>query len=231
MPEKTSIIMNAYIKSPMVAQMTMASLANIRRYTGQPYELIVVDNEPLFPIRDEYKVLKIDKYIKNEKDIGCYASYNLGVSQADPDSKYFVFIQNDVFVFEGWMEGLRKYLENNLADVVFPDQVPRDREYVLNSYNLAWDSVEAMKGSRDAGLMMMTRRAFEIVGGWPEGLKTAIIAEKHMYDRIGRAGLRWADTNKVMITHIMAATNLIRLHENPQDYNDSVDKEEKYANQ
>lgn len=87
----------------MVAHMTMASLASIRKFTGVKYELIIVDNEPSYYIRDEYDVLRPDVYIRLEKDIGCYASYNLGAAVSRGD--VLVFIQNDVFVHEGWLQG------------------------------------------------------------------------------------------------------------------------------
>ena len=85
-----------------------------------------------------------------------------------------------------------------------------------------------MKGGRDAGLIMMTREAFNKTGGWDEDL--TLLAERDFYDRMGNAGLNWIDTNKVQITHIMAATNLNRLDEKPDEYNKMMTKDAEKLN-
>ena len=222
----TSIIMNSYIKNRMVANMTIASLSAIRMFTdtNPEYEIIVIDNEPEFQIRDDYETLKIDKYVKNEEDIGCYASYNLGASKADGEN--LVFIQNDVFVHEGWLKWLLYYTTKGF-DVVFADQYPKTRKHVLETYDMNPDSKSAMMGWRDAGCMLITKKGFDKVSGWPEGTKSAILSEKFMYERIGNGGLTWTDARKSIITHICAATNLLIQHEDEEEYFKRMDSEER----
>jgi GT2 family glycosyltransferase len=211
MAKKTSVIMNCYNQTRWQTHMSMQALANITKFTDpEDYEMIVIDNVPKRQIRDDYHVLKIDKHEINKKDRGYTGSYNQGAKLAAGD--YFVFIQNDVFVPEGWLPGLRQYLEHGF-DMVFPDQVPRSREYVKASYTRSPFHPEAMKGGRDAGLLMIKRQAFEKMGGWDESL--GLLAEKDFYQRfVGE----WTETNKVIITHIMAATNLVLYEEDPAEY-------------
>ena len=53
--------MTCYLQEPFQAHMTMAALANIARYTDpDTYELILMSDSEKFPVRDDYKVLKID---------------------------------------------------------------------------------------------------------------------------------------------------------------------------
>lgn len=226
MSHLTSIVMTAYIQNQFQCHMTMATIANVTRYTNpEEYELILMSDSEKFPVRDDYKVLKIDKYIKTE-GVGYTASMNQGAKMAK--GKYLVFLQNDVFVWENWLPDLRDYLEMELADCVIPDQVPRDREFVLQSYEM--DRLQAMKyGSRDAGLLMITKSAFEKTGGWDENL--SLLCEKDFYKRMAKAGVTQIDTCRVMISHIMAATNLDRLHNKPQEYDDMMRKDAKQLNE
>lgn len=211
-----SIIVTAYIQTPFQAHMTMASIANVTRYTDpEDYELILVSSEEKFPVRDDYHVLKIDDYVKT--NCSYTAAMNLGANRAHGD--VFVFLQNDVFVWEGWLAKMRWYIEHNLADCVIPDQVPRDRRFVMKSWGMTME--EGMKyGSRDAGCLMITKDAFWKIDGWNEEL--TLLCEKDFYQRMANAGIRQVDTCKVMITHIMAATNLHRLYENPREYEEMM---------
>jgi GT2 family glycosyltransferase len=222
----TSIIMTTYMQTPFQAHMTMASLANVTRYTDpEDYELILMSDSEQYPVRDEYKVLKIDQYIKTE-GVGYTRAMNLGAARAK--GEYLVFLQNDVFIWESWLPKLRWYLENAIADCVIPDQCPRDRAFVKMSYNL--DMAEGTKfGSRDAGLLMITKDAFKKTGGWNDEL--SILAEKDFYERMGRTGVKQIDTCKVMISHIMAATNLDRLHKNPEEYESMMKHDVEVLNQ
>jgi GT2 family glycosyltransferase len=225
MPRLTSIILTAYNQTQFQAHMTMAVIANLTRYTNpEEYELILMSDSEKFPVRDDYKVLKIDKYIKSE-GWGYTKSMNEGAKLAN--GEYLIFMQNDVFVFEGWLEDLRDYMEMELCECIIPDQMPRPRDFVLQSYQMS--AVEAMQyGSRDAGLLMIRKSAFKRTGGWDE--RQSLLAEKDFYQRMAKAGVIQRDTCRVMISHIMAATNLYRLHTNPKEYDDLMAIDAKIQN-
>ena len=223
---KVSIICSTFNNTRTATHMSMLCLDHIRKFTDPPYQLIVIDPIPKFPIRDDYKTLQLENdpdtiWAKFPTDIGYTAGMNKGAELAT--GEVLVFIQNDVFVREGWLKDMLWYIETSRWDVVFPDQVPRTREYVEHSYLRQHDDLEAMRGGRDAGLMMITKSAFERCGGWnPE---MTLLAERDFYERMDRVGLKWTDTNKVFITHIMAATNLERLDKNPQEYEERMSKD------
>ena len=217
MPNLTSIIMTAYIQEPFQAHMTMASIANITRYTDpEDYELILMSDSEKFPVRDDYKVLKIDRYERTE-NVSYTQAMNMGARLATGD--YLCFIQNDIFVWEYWLDDLKEYFIRGLADCVIPDQCPRDRAFVKKAQQMDYE--EAMKfGSRDAGLLYITRDAFRRTHGWNEEL--TLLCDTDFYQRMAKAGVRQIDTCKVMITHIMAATNLARLHRKPEEYDNMM---------
>jgi hypothetical protein len=62
-------------------------------------------------------------------------------------------------------------------------------------------------GQRDAGLLGITRSAFEKSGGWDDRYQN-LLGEAAFYHRIDQAGLSWTDHTNALITHIMAASNL-----------------------
>lgn len=205
-----SIIMNAFNQNKAQTHMTITALDAIRRFTDTDYELILIDNVPAFGFYDPYKTIQLDHHVVNDPDPGCYASFNQGAKLAKGD--YLAFIQNDVYVTERCIDNMRYYLDNDIVDVVFPDQAPRTREYIKRSYELDFEDPEVMKsGSRDAGLMMMPREIYEKSGGWPEEIKSAIIGETIYYDTLFKKNsFRWVSTRKAQILHIMAATNLAK---------------------
>jgi|SRR3990167_2022669 len=211
-PDLTSIIFTAFVQEPWQAHMSMASLANITRYTNpKDYELIVMSDSEKFPIRDDYKVLKIDRYERTE-GLSYTQSMNRGAKLAK--GEYLCFFQNDVFVWYYWLDDLKEYVLKNLADCVIPDQVPRSYEDVEKIKLL--DCEEAMYGSRDEGLLFITREAFKRTGGFNESL--TLLQARDFYERMQNNGIRQIDTCKVIISHIMAATNMNTLYKNPEQY-------------
>lgn len=221
---KATIIMTAYIQERFQAHMTMLSIDCITKYTEPwDYELILMSDSEKYPVRDDYKTLKIDKYIKTEGK-SYTQSMNLGAQEAQGD--VLVFLQNDVFVTEGWLEDMLYYIERMGFEAVFPDQVPRTREYIKETYKLDMEDPEALKGGRDAGCLMITRDAFERTGGWNEEL--TLLCEADFYKRMDKVGVAWTDARKARINHIMAATNLHRMDTKPEEYDkmmkDDADK-------
>lgn len=210
---KYSIILNAYDTDLASRHMTMACLAAIRKFTEPPYELIVVDNEPTLAIRDEYGALHLDKVIELNPKTTVYQSYNIGAQAATTD--YLFFIQSDVFVHEGTFDKLFAYFKD--YEMVFPQQIPISRDDVKKLYELK-DGEMAEIGQRDAGLIGITKGAFERAGGW-DGSFHNLLGEAAFYYRCDQAGVGWIDRTNAFITHIMAGNNL---RKDPSLYNEEM---------
>lgn len=203
MTNKTSIIINRFDQTTLAKHITYACMGNLFRFTDrEDFELIIVDNRPDMTFKNDYNVFDVDLYIKNDKDIGFSASMNLGAGRSSGD--VLCFMQTDVFVWEGWLKAMRHYIDNGLADVVFPDQIPHTREWVKDQYGLPTEL--AVAGWRDAGMIMMSRESFDKTGGWDEEFG-AVFQDRVMFQRIGKAGLREVVTTKALVTHIMGGTN------------------------
>ncbi len=206
-----SIILNSYNPSHQQAHMTMACLAAIRKFTEEPYELIVVenDNPTRNQVRDDYGVLRLATdvvNIFNEENQSVGYSYHQGAQVAK--GKYLVFIQSDVFVHEGTITKLVKYLDK--YDAAFPQQIPISRHDVLQMYATP-DGEPTHIGQRDAGMIAITKEAYERCGGWDTRFKN-LLAEKALFTRWDRTGVTWTDRTNCFITHIMGGSNWLKDH-------------------
>jgi len=199
----TSVIVVGYHKTAISAHMTMACLANITKYTDtEDYELILIEDVPEFKVRDDYHVLKIDKHIILKKYTNYSTKMNLAAKKAK--GEFIAFVQNDVFVWEGWLKGLRYYLENGLGDAIIPSQFPSTRQHILDTYTQTYE--EGLNGgTRDACMIMITREAFDKTGGFDDNLQ--VFVEKDFYQRMSDAGINQITTSKVDITHITLGTH------------------------
>ena len=200
---KTSIIMTAYNQSVVSAHITMAALANITKYTDpEDYELILIEDIPKFDVRDDYKVLKIDKHIILDE----YTNYTVKMNMAAKEAtgEYLCFIQNDVFVWEGWLKSFLYYFDNKLSECMIPDQFPRTREYIKKADAMTYEEGLDM-GQKEDCMYFMTRDVFDRIGGWNENLKALI--QRDFYQRCEDAEVTVSSTNKVQVTHITLATH------------------------
>ena len=214
---KTSIIFTAYDSTQLLRQISCLALQSIMKYTDdKDYELIFMDTIPSgcenhLRFDDAYNCIELNqrpdrRWIQRledeEGDPGQYEMYNIGATYASGD--LLCFYQNDVFVTEGWLPTLRYYIEKDMADVVFPDQGGRKRQEMLDSYDLTPE--EAIGGERNAGLILMTREAFDKSGGWDGRIKLNY-GEKRFYSDLEETGARLLTTYKTRIMHIASATN------------------------
>ena len=196
-----SIIMNSYSPNKAQRHMDMECIAEIRKYTDGDYEIIIIDNDQTHRFRDDYGVLAPYTLIEQE-NTNVYESYHRGAQIAKGD--IFVFIQNDVYVHEGCIDKLAVYLKE--YDVAFPQQIPISREDVKKIYEVK-DGELAHVGQRDAGLIMITREAYERCGGWDTRFHN-MLGEKAFFIRWDQTGVSWVDRTNAFISHIMAGNNL-----------------------
>lgn len=198
MDKKVSIIVVDYDVIRLQRQITSACLGNIQKYTDpEDYELILIDQwrdreNRLDGLDNKHQCISIDKYI-SIPHIGLSAAYNLGAKEST--GEYLVFMHNDVFVWEGWLRTLLSEIEGTEM-VIMPGQGVINREMILSFYK------EAGKGHDDAGMFMMSRKAYEKTGGWDERFK-AIYQDVPFRSKFPK-GFRC--TNKCIITHLGCGT-------------------------
>lgn len=221
-----SIILNSFSPGKWQRHMDMACVADIVRFTDCDYEIIIIDNDQTHRFRDDYKVFE-GRYrlIENKENRNVYASYNQGAAEAKGDK--LMFVQNDVYVHEHCIDKLAVYLDE--WDVVFPQQIELSRQQVEQIYATP-DGELAPFGWRDAGLLAITREAFDKSGGWDDRFSN-LLGEAAYYAKLDLSGLRWTDRTNAIVTHIKAANNLSKDTElyNQQMAHDAKLLQEKYS--
>lgn len=199
---KTSVIVIGYHQTPVSAHMTMACLANIRKYTEGDYELILIEDIPKVGVRDDYGVLKLDKHIILDEYTNYTKKMNMAAEVATGD--ILAFVQNDCFVWEGWLEATEYYFDNGLVECLVPDQLPRTRQYMREANVMTYD--EGLdRGHVEDCMLIITRDAFKRVGGWNEDLRALVFID--FRKRCADANVEIHGTNKIQVTHITLATH------------------------
>lgn len=84
--------------------------------SGVPYELIVVDNAsrddtPAW-LTAQREAGKIHKIVLNASNLGVAAGWNAGLKAAAQDTAYYLILNNDVVVPEGWLTNLVRCAES-----------------------------------------------------------------------------------------------------------------------
>ena len=94
---------------------TQTFFESIRKYSTQPYELIVVNNGSSDTTRSWLKTQKIDNLIDWPINQGTTKAWNAGIKQAK--HPYICVLNNDLIVGPRWMDGLLETLRNAPADL------------------------------------------------------------------------------------------------------------------
>ena len=205
----TSIIFTCYLQSMIVTNMTCAAISNIRKYTDpKDYELIIIDDVPQHEIENKGYWRNLDfasmTHIVNDENFGYCANMNQGAKIAK--GEYLCFIENDIFVPENWLPELKYYIDNDLADVICPQQHPKTYAEMQRIKTLPYDHDEVLwRGVDEQGMMMIRKDLFEKTGGWDERFKK-IYGWKAFYPRLNKVGARIHNTAKVQITHVTGAS-------------------------
>ncbi|MCR4318397.1 MAG: glycosyltransferase family 2 protein [Planctomycetes bacterium] len=107
MTKKVSIV----ILSMNQIQFSRLCLANIRRKTEVPYEIVWVDNGSWDGTGEWLAGEKIDTLIRNKANHGFAGGCNQGMNAAKGD--YILLLNNDIIVTPGWLEGMLSALESS----------------------------------------------------------------------------------------------------------------------
>ena len=200
---KTTIIVPAYLNTELSLNMTIACIGNITKYTDdKDYELILIEDVPKHGFRNDWKTFRIEEHIILPERTNYATKMNMAAKKAK--GEYLAFIQNDCFVWEGWLPNLRWYLEHGDGCII-PHQFPnKPRQWVKDTYTQTFEECRS-QGARDACMIMITREAFDKTGGFNEDMEAFVEAD--FYERMGRVGVKQDTTSKVIVTHIGLSTH------------------------
>ena len=116
-PAKVDIVMPAWVGTPELCLLTLASLGALRTHTRHSYRLIYIDNG----IRPEFEMMILEELsrhrcvtkIRNPKNIGFVKAINQGLEESS--AEYIVLLNNDTQVTDHWLKPLIYALDTELS--------------------------------------------------------------------------------------------------------------------
>lgn len=202
----TSIIMPVYMVNYSLFHYTGNAIGSIREHTKrESYELIIVDDgSPIKPPNN--LAYYADKVIVNEKNEGVTRSWNRGIRASF--GEYIVMINNDVQVFEGWLETMKGVIDRGEADLVMAHPM-----YSLTEpFARAVESKAVLDGtkkfdplSRDFSCVMFKKALIDELGLFDEDFVT-YCSDIEFFDRMTAHGKKYVMCDKVAVHHVSDAT-------------------------
>ncbi len=199
---------------------TRMALDSIRRFTTDPYEVIIVDNGSDSRTTDWLKTLVDVRVIFNETNRGYAGGNNQGIQAAQ--GEYVVLLNNDVVVTEGWLDGLLEpFARSSRIGVTAPrsnrvagHQVLLDAAYsdINGAHLYAEKRRERFSGisyfaDRAIGLCLcIPRRVVDEVGGIDERYAVGNFEDDDFCLRVRAAGYRIYICEDVFIHHFGSRT-------------------------
>jgi len=128
------------IKSWNAIDYTLATLQSIREKTKIPYKITVVDNGSSSETLDILEHQKDIVLIKHSENLGPGEAAKTGFNATS--SKYFVLMDNDVVVTEGWLDKLLSDIDNDTG-VVAPLRYGSRLKYPYSNHpsRMVWENI------------------------------------------------------------------------------------------
>lgn len=211
-PGLTSIIMPVYLNSYPVFHYTGNAIGSIREHTDKaktPYEIIMVLQGNTGIKFGKLEDTKADKVIELEENVGFAKAVNQGIRAAS--GEYIAILNNDIMVFNDWLEDLQDVLQNTETKLVMATPM------YGQPFARAVESAE-LRDKTDGKLMEDTLSEFTDF--------SCVLTKKELFDKIGlfneeffmygedldflrrmkKEGLKYASTKRVNTHHIISGT-------------------------
>jgi GT2 family glycosyltransferase/tetratricopeptide (TPR) repeat protein/SAM-dependent methyltransferase len=193
---------------------TRQCLDSIRRYTDEPYELIVVDNASFDGTLDYLRAQPDVRLIANDENRGFPAAANQGIEAARGGQ--VLLLNNDTVVTTGWLgRMLRAFDDDPDVGLVGPcsnyvgseQQVPVSYEDVSELDGFAWDRGKrhdrlVEDSDRLVGFCLLIRReVIDAIGGLDERFGVGCFEDDDYCRRALGAGFRAVITRDSFVHH------------------------------
>lgn len=223
----TSIIIPAYFITYPLFHQTGNCIGSIREYTKKPYEIILVMNgngKSVIPYSQGNYITNADKVIVNEENLGYAKAVNQGIRASQ--GEYIAVINNDVQVYENWLEDMQESLEHlDLVEATPMYGMPfarakEARELRENTLHLPIE--ETFDPFRDFSCIMVKRTLFEELGTFNEEY-FCYGEDIDLIKRMEEKNKKHASTKRVNIHHIIGST-ASALPETPELMNEAKER-------
>lgn len=207
----TSIIIPAYFLTYPLFHQTGNCIGSIREHTDSvktPYEIILVVNGDT-GIKSKPEDYLVDKVIENPENLGFSKAVNQGIRVAK--GEYIAIVNNDVQVYDYWLEDFIECLNNGLDLVQATPMYGKPFARATESFTLRQDTMnlsigETFKDFVDFSCVCTRKDLFREIGVFDE--------EFFMYGedldflrRMDKVGKKHKSTTRVNTHHIIGSTS------------------------
>ena len=216
-PGKTSIIIPVYMNNYTLFHYTGNCIGSVREHTDKektPYELIIIDNGSPIKVPTP-EAFYADKIVTHSENLGVTKAWNKGIRVSF--GEYIVLLNNDTQVFEGWLEELKRVIDEDGYDLVMAHPM-----YSLTEpFARAVESKKVLEGKsvfdsleKDFSCVMFKKDLYNQIGAFDEQF-FAYASDVDYFKRMDQLGKKYKMVDKVAIHHISDATGY-SIPETPQ---------------
>jgi N-acetylglucosaminyl-diphospho-decaprenol L-rhamnosyltransferase len=186
---------------------TQLCLDSLRTHGAAGARILLIDNGSSDGTGEYLAHCEDVAVIANQENLGCAGAWNQGARAAEAD--WLLFLNNDVIVSPGWLEGLLAFAEEARFDVVSP--AIREGEYNYDIVGYSRGFVEKMAGFTRPGVadgicFMVRRQVFEAIGHFDEKFRIGQFEDVDFFRRAKAAGFRLGTTGRSFIHHFGSVT-------------------------
>lgn len=206
----TSIIIPAYFMNYSLFHYTGHCIGSIREHTDRektPYEIILIINGKTGIGFDNLEATHAEKVIPNEENKGYGKAMNQGMRISV--GEYIVLMNNDVMVFDHWLEDFQEALKHKDLVMATPMYgMPFARAVESRELRNKWMQKpieESFSDFRDFSCVATTRSLFDEIGAFDEDF-FAYKEDLDLFKRMDAKGKTYASTKRINTFHIIGAT-------------------------
>lgn len=212
---KVSIIIPAYNQADYTYN-TVFSIIESNPKTS--YEIIIADDKsPDIQARELNKTIKNVKFFTNEENLGFTKNCNKGAKFAS--GEFVLFLNNDTFVVENWLDSLVELIESNDkmgmvgSKLVYPDGRQQEAGGIIWNDASGWNfgrldnpmkseynyvkEVDYMSGAS----IMLSKKLWEEIGGFDERYAPAYFEDSDLAFEVRKHGYKVMFQPKSIVVH------------------------------
>ena len=205
----TSIIMPVWINSYSLQHYTGNAIGSIHEHTDStktPYEIVLIDDAS--PIKfDKLVDYNVDKVVVNSENLGYTKSVNKGIRVSQ--GTYIVVMNNDVMVFDQWLEDFQEALQHLDLVMAYPmygETFARAREAKRKRDKWLDKPIqESFSDFNDFSCIATTRKLLNEIGTFDEQFKQ-YSQDIDFFRRMEEADKKFASCKKINIFHIIGGS-------------------------
>ncbi len=201
---RTSIIIPVYNQWPYTEQ----CLASLKLRIQEGVDVLVVDNASSDKTGVGLAAINDVRVIRNAENRGFAGACNQGI-KASVGSRWRIFLNNDVLLPSGWLEGLIGAAEQYGIDIISPAMREGPHNYDVEERALFLRSKlgsHLRRGMAHGVCFAVRDRVFENVGNFDESFRIGQYEEADFYRRARKAGFSIATTGRSFLHHFSSVT-------------------------